>query len=367
MRAPLILEKETVLELGRGENNPRNSEGDFLELKDGSLLFAYSRYTGADAHDDAACDVAGLLSKDGGRSFSPLGRLLARASEHGAANIMSVSLARLPNGDACLFYLCKHPPESEMVLRRADPADETRFGAPELVFPVKRGTYYVVNNSRVCITRSGRVLLPAACHRVVKQSGGGRSGEYYARSVLFEAEPDGRNWRRLPQVFRLPQRSYSGTGLQEPGLVELPDGRLYAYFRTDRAFQYESISADGGKSWTTPVQSRFSSPDSPMLIRQNPYSGAFVALWNPVPNFNGRIDPEKRWVNAGRTPFVLAVSADGLSFSPYAVIEDDPACGYCYPAVHFLSADELLLSYCCGGPADGMCLTKTRITRLKLG
>ena len=208
--------------------------------------------------------------------------------------------------------------------------------------------------------------LNAAAHRVVKRADGTASGEYYAKSVLFEGDPDGRNWRRLPQVFRLPRRGYSGTGLQEPGLVELPGGGLLAYFRTDRCFQYESLSFDGGARWSLPTQSPFTSPASPMLIVKNPFTGRYYAFWNPIPNYNGRLDPNARWVAAGRTPFVVAESVDGRRFSEYAVIGDDPERGYCYPAAFFTDEKTLLLSYCCGGPADGMCLTRTHIDRLTL-
>ena len=112
------------------------------------------------------------------------------------------------------------------------------------------------------------------------------------------------------------------------------------------------------------MQSGFTSPDSPMLIARNPDSGVYFAFWNPVPNYNGRLSKERHWIHAGRTPFVTAQSGDGVHFSPFAVLEDLPEHGYCYPAVHFLSETELLLSYCCGGEEDGTCLTKTRISRI---
>ena len=35
-----------ALELPPGPGNPRNSEGDFIELKDGRVLYAYSRFNG---------------------------------------------------------------------------------------------------------------------------------------------------------------------------------------------------------------------------------------------------------------------------------------------------------------------------------
>ena len=46
-------------------------------------------------------------------------------------------------------------------------------------------------------------------------------------------------------------------------------------------------------------------------------------------------------------------------------LETAPDHGFCYPAVHFLSGDEFLLSYCCGGAEDGTCLSRTRIARVR--
>ena len=42
MNTPEIIRSTTVAEIPPRENNPRNSEGDFAVLKDGSILFAYS-------------------------------------------------------------------------------------------------------------------------------------------------------------------------------------------------------------------------------------------------------------------------------------------------------------------------------------
>ena len=365
MRNCILRSKEIVCELPRGANNPRNSEGDFAVLRNGDILFAYSRYHGTHLGDDAPCNIAGIVSHDDGKTFEPLAHLLARASDHGVRNLMSVSFYRMPDGTLCLGYLCKNAPESTYYMRRATDGNETVFGCPEPVIPTKENVFYVVNNCRICNTNCGKLIVPAAAHKIVKMPDGQKDREYYADSVLFESD-DGVNWSCMPHVFSLPQRGYSETGLQEPGIVELPDGRLYAYFRTDRAFQYESISSDGGRTWTTPVQSRFTAPESPMLIRQNPYSGLYYAFWNPIPNYNGRISPDAPWINAGRTPFVMAVSENGTDFSEYTVLEDDPTHGYCYPAVCFLNEKSFLLSYCCGGPEDGNCLTRLRIVHIKL-
>ncbi len=365
MKKPEFSDLSISAEITRGENNPRNSEGDFALLRNGSILFAYSRYTGNDAEDDGACDIAGMISHDGGKTFSHLPYLLAQAKEHNTQNIMSVSLCRISDGTLCIFYLAKFNGNSAVYLRRAVD-DETRFGEPELCVKIKNGIYYVMNNSRICVTSSGNILLPLARHKIVTQPDGKKCGEYFGTAVIFSGDKHAKNWKQHSNIISLPDPGYSETGLQEPGLEFLPDGRLYGYFRTDRMFQYESFSENEGKTWSKPVPSKFTSPDSPMLIRKNPFSGIYYAIWNPVPNYNGRIAPGSKWITAGRTPFVIAQSDNGIDFSEYTVLEDHPTHGYCYPAIFFLNEKEMLISYCCGGEEDGVCLTRTRIRKLKI-
>ena len=42
---------KTVLTLPTGEGNPRNGEGTFIRLKDGRIMYTYTRYYGDDWHD----------------------------------------------------------------------------------------------------------------------------------------------------------------------------------------------------------------------------------------------------------------------------------------------------------------------------
>ena len=52
-----------------GPDNPRNSEGDFIELKDDRVLFVYSHFFGGGG-DHSAAHLAGRFSSDGGRTWS---------------------------------------------------------------------------------------------------------------------------------------------------------------------------------------------------------------------------------------------------------------------------------------------------------
>ena len=54
------------------EDNGRNSEGSFIRIPDGSIMFAYSRYSSASAHDHANCDIAAIYSQDEGEIYQYL-------------------------------------------------------------------------------------------------------------------------------------------------------------------------------------------------------------------------------------------------------------------------------------------------------
>lgn len=87
----------SVAELAPGRNNPRNSEGAFLQLKDGGLLFCFSRFEGDSHRDDAHADLARMISHDGGLTWSAP-EIFLTARQAGAMNLMSVSMLRLRSG-----------------------------------------------------------------------------------------------------------------------------------------------------------------------------------------------------------------------------------------------------------------------------
>lgn len=347
--------------------NPRNSEGSFITLKDGRIAFAYSRYNGASAHDHAYCEIAVIDSSDGGETWTEP-RIIAKPDfSKNEDNYMSVTLMRMANGDVGLFYLIKVKPlAASLVLRRSSDELET-LGEPVRAAAPHYPGYYVVNNDRVIRTEKGRLITTAALHPCSLGYADGDHLDIRGRAVFFGSDDDGFTWRQLSDLISLPSMAYTRTGLQEPGVIELPGGTLYAYFRTDLGRQYESVSIDGGVNWFAPQPSRFTAPDSPMLIKKNPFSGKYYAIWNPAPLYPTRDLPHGRWTG-GRNPLVMAESADGVNFSAPTVIENDPNAGFCYPALHFLDEKTALAAYCAGGiePTDEMCLVRTVISRVEL-
>ncbi len=352
-----------VATLDHGPGNPRNSEGAFIELRDGRLLYAYTRYRGESWSDHATADIVGRTSADGGRTWSTADRLLV--PNDGILNVMSVSLLRLADGRLALFNLRKDGANACIPFLRTSPDEGTTWSTSARCIPVPG--YFVLNNDRVVALHGGRLLMPVAYHRPrcarlggFVEDASGISQDARALAVFYYSDDQGASWSEAPEGLLLPVRS--GTGLQEPGVVELADGRLWAWFRTDTGRQWQSFSSDGGMNWTWPEPSVFQAPASPLSMKRDPLSGELVAVWNDRSGRWGLPAPEKSsW---GRTPLVIAWSRDeGATWERARLLEDDPERGFCYIALHF-TPDAILLAYCCGGRGSGV-LQDSCIRRLE--
>lgn len=342
--AGLLLLQEGVSKiplLPPGPGNPRNSEGDFALLKDGRILFVYTRFTGG-AGDHAAAGLASRISADGGRTWSDRDETVLR--NEGGMNVMSVSLLRLRSGALALFYLRKDSTSDCRAWIRLSADEAGSWGAPVSCMP--DAGYHVVNNDRVVQLSSGRLVVPAALHGV-----SGRPGS----ALCFLSDDEGRAWRRGRGV--LPPPAGSRSGLQEPLVVELKDGTLLMLSRTDQGSQYRSTSPDGGESWTPAEPSNIVSPLSPASLKRIPKTGDLLLVWND----HAGIDAKRK---GKRTPLTAAVSRDeGKSWDKPRMIEDDAEGWYCYTAIEF-AGDRVLLAYCAGDPKVGR-LNRTQITHFE--
>ena len=345
--------------------NPRNSEGAFLRLKDGSVLFVYSRFKGNGCEDWVSSDICSVVSTDGGRSFGDE-RLILTCEEEDAVNIMSLSLLDMENGDIGLFYLVRRTyTMMQMYVRRS--ADGGRTWGERILATPQEG-FFVVNNDRVVRLASGRILIPAAFHRAF---GHGEPGsrqqenfvDYRSEVVFFYSDDDGYFWQAAEGKCCMPHLKNCKSGLQEPGVIELSPGVLWGFARTDLGRQYEMYSVVNGNTWTAPEPSRFTSPNSPLSMKRDK-EGNIWAVWNPVPEYNGR-EKVTPIFTGGRTPYAVAVSRDnGKTFTNGTAFEADEDMGYCYCAIFFLE-DGMLLGYNAGGPEDKSCLARLRIRRIE--
>ena len=357
-----------VLFLNTGAKNPRNGEGSLIRLKDGSIMYAYTQYYGDEGDDHATARIAACHSYDEGESWTDSRVLVAKDDE--ALNIMSVSLLRMQNGDLGVFYLRKSMKGEDLLcmpylVRSAD--EGKSFEAPVCCCAVDG--YFVVNNDRAVRLKSGRIVIPAAAH--------GESG-YRARPgrlrVMY-SDDDGRSWQISQKSVCSPYND--PTQLQEPGIYQLPDGRLWMWCRTAYGHQYQCFSEDDGASWSSVIPCfRFTSPDSPMQVRC--VGDCTLAIFNPL-GYSCVRDDTELWKSPKRTPYVCAVSRDGgFSFIDAThssanggfdsfvencyLLEDDRSNSYCYPALLEVENGFLVAYYHSNGtPA---CLNCAKITKV---
>ena len=266
-----------MLSMGRGvlmiepdDTVQRAGEGAFIRLKNGAIMLMYSEFSGRG--DNSASWLAAVYSYDEGETWTD--KQIVVAPQEGACNVMSVSLIRMQNGDIGLFHLQKYEREGIIytsILLRTSADEGLTWSEPRVC--TRRESYYVKNNDRVIRLRSGRIVIPVAEHAPVM---------YQHGSVFcLYSDDDGLTWQESQRLD--PPFANDNKGLEEPGFYEKDNGDLYMYIRTRLSYQYESISKDGGQTWS-PIRPnyKFASPRSPMTMKK--FGNKTVAILNPIAN-----------------------------------------------------------------------------------
>lgn len=349
-----------IMDLPPKIGNPRNSEGAMLRQRNGEILFVYSRFCEESDADNSGADIWAMRSTDEGEHFHDLGVVIDHNAV-GAQNVMSVSLLRMYNGDLGLFYLQRNnEADMRMMLIRSSDDGKT-WSDPVCCIP--NPGHYVVNNDRVIRLKSGRIYIPAALHRRTVRDDGSVFFDGRAEFIGIYSDDDGATWRESAGKASISGLRQTRTGLQEPGILEIQAGILYGWARTDLGRQYETVSLDNGETWSAAEPSQFTGPVSPLSMKRLP-DGRSLAIWNPVPLYNGRSDRIGKIWNGGRTPLCAGIlNSNDLRTQKIIDIENDPMSGYCYVSI-FAAKDGILLSYCAGGQEDGACLNRLRIRKI---
>ncbi|MEQ9410758.1 MAG: sialidase family protein [Fuerstiella sp.] len=314
--------------------NGRNSEGDFIQLQDGRLMLVYTKFIGTGDH--AAAELVARYSADQGQTWSS-DDVTVIALEKGEANLMSVSLLRLSDGRIGLFYVQKYTspagagyPFLDYMLMRTSDDDGRTWSKATHISPPDQPGYRVLNNDRVVQLKSGRLVVPVATHYLPGWSGWRNSAQIHC----YLSDDLGATWRSSTSTLETKLLA------QEPGVVELRDGRLMMFCRSQDC-QLVSHSDDGGDTWTELQRSNMAQPvPSPASIERIPSTGDLLLVWN-----NGD-DPLAKIKPVGRRPFTAAVSDDdGVTWKHVQNIGEDPEGWYCYTAIQFVG-DHVLLAHC---------------------
>jgi sialidase-1 len=308
------------------EAHPRYSEGGIVVLRDGRLLYATTEFDGSTS-DFAKARIVAVESADEGRTWGAK-RILQE--NVGRTNVMSATLRRLApgslyDGPIGFLYLQKNSfTDLHAELRVSDDEGAT-FGEPVRTTTVPG--YHVVNNDRLTVLSTGRLVVPAASTPNVDKGG-------HFTCVCFLSDDGGKTWRRGASEVDYPKR-----GAMEPEVLELDDGRLLMHFRTQLGHIAVSESADGGETWGEARSWGVAAPEAPSTLRRIPSTGDLLLVWN---------DSVREGQDHGgrRTPLTAAVSADeGKSWSRPIPIESSDRDTYAYTSLAFHKGRALLKYY----------------------
>ncbi|MCL4694933.1 MAG: glycoside hydrolase [Candidatus Hydrogenedentes bacterium] len=290
-----------------GPENPRNSEAAIILLEDGSLLLGWTEFYAGDGADHGPARISGMVSTDGGRTW---GEKYTLVENDGGCNVMEVNFLRLKDNRIALFYCQKNTESTDCrVMMRVSSDEGKTFESPKQLS--LDGKYTGLTNGRSIRLSSGRILLEAW-----------EGGDSYC----YLSDDDGETWRES-------QRVQPETGSWEPACVELKDGRVLMLMRTQLGGQYQSISEDGGETWSVPVATELKGSAAPVSISRVPGTGDLLAIWNHNPG------------GSARNPLTAALSGnDGETWNQFRNIEDAPEDAWAYPAVTWVG-DVAYLTY----------------------
>ena len=199
----------------------------------------------------------------------------------------------------------------------------------------------------------GRIVLPLSLFE---------KGDEAGALTCSVSDDDGRTWRRTCAPFKTFAADGTRVMTQEPGVVELKDGRLLMWARTLSGRQWACTSSDRGETWSKGEPWTLVSPLSPATVVRL-RNGDLLAVWNDHES-HPEIAAEKQLYGGTRRPLTLAVSKDeGRTWIHRLTLEDDPGHSrgwYCYFAA-LEQDDALLLAYCAE-----QWLQRSRVVRMPL-
>jgi sialidase-1 len=308
------------------QQNPRYSEGSVCVLSDGRLLYATTEFVGSGS-DFAAARIVAAESLDQGQTW---GAPRVLQENIGQKNVMSATLRRLSSSQAFdsplgLFYLVKNSFQDLQVFLRISTDDGSRFSEPIAVTNVPG--YHVLNNDRITVLSTGRIVVPVASTEDVQKV------NHFVASC-FLSDDGGRTWKRSQSLV-----DYSRRGAMEPEVIERADGTLLMHLRTQEGHIAISESSNGGDTWTKAKPWDRRAPEAPATLRVIPSTGDWLLIWNdtftPGAGHGGK-----------RTPLTAAVSTDGGRNWPFRRdLETDPDFTYAYTSVVFHQGRALLTYY----------------------
>ena len=311
---------------------PRHDTATVIERGDGSLMIAWMEYVGSAliGHDHAPCNIASMISRDGGYTWSD--RRILVENHPDDANIHFPWLLRLPGGQILFYYLIRHYLRPREVARSSGILCRSTDECKTFSTPVRHEVLSKLGGNGRILSRlsSGRLILPS--QRYQHGIWGGPRDHQIVGCCYSDDQGD--NWQESNWVD-LPKR-----GAMEPHVVELRDGRLLMYMRTQLGAIFQSQSTDQAVTWSKPQTTGLRAPESMPCLTRIPSTGDLLLVWN-----HSDYDPQFDHYGK-RTPLTVGISRDdGHSWQNICDIETNPEFEFTNPSCHFTSQNKVIITY----------------------
>ena len=306
-------------------------DGGFYVRADGTLVMSFAGFPAA-VDDYAECYAVCIQSTDGGYTWSDTWVDIMKRDE--TVNLMTQSYIRLEDGSIGVIYSEKlgfnetNTYVCRTFFRRS--YDEGRTWTEPVVI-TENFNAYAIQASGYRFTRlsNGRIIVPInySCLDIVN----GYSDAYGdPRSIAFVmySDDDGATWHMSNNAVTTP------TSALEPVVTETADGMLLMTLRVRNVGKiYQSLSIDGGLTWSQPHELEgIVSPSSTNIVDMIPQTGDVIFVWNnEFSTDNGR-----------RNPLTMALSSDnGLTYKNIRNIRQGHAT---YPFLEFWGRSVVMQS-----------------------
>lgn len=301
---------------------PRSLPECFFWRSNGELVMGFDDHFGG-VDDEAPAEMRYMVSTDEGLTWKEKGVLLEM---DGKISNLGPSLLRLQSGRVALAYMRNNDFDDLKNYIRIGDESFTNWSDPVCITP--QDGYNCCTGTRLIQLRNGRLLYPVAYIEREYHDGKDRVGAYTAH--VWHSDDEGQTWTRNRKHAEFPGGRPNHRGAMEPCVVELKDGRVLMFIRTQLGAIYQSFSNDGGETWSEHQPTQLESPESCPFITRIPSTGDLLAMWN-----HAHFDPTNPMFGI-RRPISVAVSRDeGLSWSESISLETDPEHMYAMPIATF--------------------------------
>jgi len=323
--ADALFEEVVAVRVKKGNHGPRGMPGDIVQLKDESLLMAYTKNG----------NIMAVRSRDLGKTWGDRFVMFPKPKAPAKGRLAHPGFLRLKNGHLLVSYIHSlHPATpyyANTYYRRS--ADDGKTWTDAYILTPHPG-YVLVHNDRWVTLSTGRILVTAEykAHFPDTRDHSGYVG------MSFYSDDQGHTWHPSKNVVDM-----MPVEVQEADAVELKDGRLLMFARSYSGFPVFAYSKDRGETWSKGIARKdIAMPYAGLpTVKRIPSTGDLLFIW-----ITERSQDKDNPKIHRRCALTAAISKDeGKTLIHHRHIARDREDDFGYQSVDFIGKDLAVLSY----------------------